>query len=245
MTGKGISISDLTFHTDLSQLDLNKAKGISPVLSHISSPASVTGSGVPTHITGIVSIHLTNLEIGAPGVLTASGEAALTDCVIEHFNIVKEVLFYTLGTIPGLFEVAGNFFNGVLNNKLGGDNTIIEKARAQFSIQKHTLFIKDSLVQTKAFDFTANGSVDGGLNTSLQTMLRLNEDVSASLKDKVNMLGSLMGDDKRIAIPARLSGVFPHLEYKPDKEFRKKAKKAFMKEGPKQIINDVLKNLLQ
>ena len=178
--------SDLTFHTNLSQLDVNQVKGASPELAHI-----------------------------------------------ENLDITKMVLSHLLGTISEFFTLPDHLLDGEVNGKL------------TFSAHDNAVSIEDSLVQTKNLDFFAKGSVDKALNTNVETVLRLGSDVSLSLAGRVEMLKFLMDENKRIAIPARVSGVFPHLEYKLDKDFRKKIKKAFKKEGPKQIINDVLNNFLR
>jgi len=94
-------------------------------------------------------------------------------------------------------------------------------------VHDKTFFIEDSLVETNILDLTAKGSVDQGLNTDLQTMLHLSGDVSAALANGFEGLKYFMDDNKRIAIGAQVKGVIPHLKYKPDKDFRKKSKKAF------------------
>ena len=73
--------------------------------------------------------------------------------------------------------------------------------------------------------------MDQGLNMDMQTMLRLNNDVSAALVNEFEGLKYFMDDSKRIAIGASLKGVIPHLKYKPNKDFRKKSKKVLIEEG--------------
>jgi len=219
-----VTISDLTLRTDLAQLDAHEVKGLSPGLAHIS---------VPTHLTGRISIDLAHVEMGTSTPLTAAGRLTLTDGVIENFDITQMILSPVLGVISEIFALPEHFIDGPLNGQW------------TFSVHDSAVFIENSLLQTKNFDFTAQGSVDKGLNTDLQTMLRLGGDVSLSLAGRVKMLQYVMDDNKRIAIPAHLSGVFPHLEYKLDKDFRKKIKKAFKKEGSQQMINDVLNNFLR
>jgi len=124
-----------------------------------------------------------------------------------------------------------NLLSGQLKETLGADDTIIEKAEAKFSFHDKTIFIDDSLVKTNIFELTAQGSMDQGFNMDMQTMLHLNEDVTAALVDKLEGFKYLMDDSKRIAIGASLKGVIPHLKYKPNKDFRKKSRKALMQEG--------------
>jgi hypothetical protein len=110
-------------------------------------------------------------------------------------------------------------------NKLGAQDTVIEKAETDFSLHDRTVFIDNFLVKTNIFEFTAKGSMDQGLNMDMQTMLYLNGDISAALVNEFDGLKYLMDDSKRIAIDASLKGVIPHLKYKPNKDFRKKGKK--------------------
>jgi hypothetical protein len=171
--------------------------------------------------------------MGTSGALTAGARLTLTDCVMENFAITQMILSPALGTIAEIFALPDHFLDGPLNGQCA------------LSVHDGAVFIEDSLLQTKNFDLTLRGLVDKGLNTDLQTTLRLGSDVSFFLAGKVKMLQYVMDENKRITIPARLSGVFPHLAYKLDKDFRKKIKKAFAKEGPQQMINDVLNNFLR
>jgi AsmA family len=145
----------------------------------------------------------------------ANGKVIITDGVIKNFNILKTVLSHTLG----VFGMDGFI------NKLGAQDTVIEKAEAEFSLRDKTVFIDNFLIKTNILEFTAKGPVDQGLNMDMQTMLYLNGDVSAVLVNELDGLKYLMDDSKRIAIDASLKGVIPHLKYKPNKDFRKKGKK--------------------
>jgi len=180
-----------------------------------------------------MSLHLTDLQTSASGGLTVGGELMLTDVVIENFNMAQALLSQTLGSFSGILESVDNFIDGKLNGKAG------------FSIHDRSVFIPDAWIKTKSFELTAKGSVDQGLNTNLQTSLVLDESVCVPLAAKVRMIEYLMDDNKRLTIPAQVSGVFPRLEYKMEKDFRKKIKKAFKKEGAGQVINDVLSSFLR
>jgi len=135
----------------------------------------------------------------------------------------------------GFFEEMGanldNLFNGQLKDKLNAKDTFIQQAEAKFAYHDKTLFISDSLVKTNILDLTAQGSVDQALNLDLQTVLHLNEDISAVLTDEFSGLKILYDNSNRIAIDATLKGTIPHLKYKPNKDFRKKSRKALMQEG--------------
>jgi hypothetical protein len=146
----------------------------------------------------------------------AGGDILITDGIIKNFNIIKIILSHTLGVFGGM--------DGSIN-KLGAQDTVIEKAEVGFSLHDKAVFIDNFLIKTNIFEFTAKGPVDQGLNMDMQTMLYLNGDISAALVNKLDGLKYLMDDSKRIAIDADLKGVIPHLQYKLNKDFRKKGKK--------------------
>jgi len=220
LSKRSFQIGDLRLHADLSQLDI---KDVSPQMTE--RPAI-------KNIRGQVQLNLAQMEIGDSGDLKASGELIITNAIIKNFNIIKSILSPMMRGVMGGME--GYF------DKLGGEDTIIDKATAQFSIHDKTVFIDSFTIKTNIFEFTAKGSIDQGLNTDLQTMLHLNSDVSASLVGTLTGLKFLYDDTNRIAIGASLKGVIPHLKYKPDKDFRKKGKKALIEEG-----GNFLKNFLQ
>lgn len=157
-----------------------------------------------------------------PGGPTAEGEIRLQDGIIKDFNVFEVILSRTLRVFGSLDAILG---------KLGTQDMFVDKATAQFSVHDGTVFINDSLIQTNIFELTAQGSVDRGLKMDMQTMLHLNADVSADLVNAVDGLQFLMDDSKRIAIGGNVSGVIPHVKYKPNKEFRKKSKKALISLG--------------
>ena len=184
-------------------------------------------------MTGIMHLHLTGLQTLASGAVTGDGDVLLSDVVIENFNIAQALLSRTLGSFSGIFESLDHLIDGALNGKAG------------FSFHDGSVVVEDAWLKTSSFELTAKGAVKPDLNTSLQTVLRLDGSVCVPLAAKVKMVEYLMDDHKSISIPAELSGIFPHLEYKMDKDFRKKIKKAFKKEGAAQVINDVLSNFLR
>jgi len=222
LSKRSVRINDLSLHTDLSRVDIEQLKGISPAISD---------NRALSPIRGVVQLNMAHLEIGASGDFEGNGDIVITGGVIKNLNIIKTVLPPTLGAFGGM--------DGFID-KLGVNDTVIEKAEAKFSFHDKIVFIDDSLIKTNIFEFTAKGSVDQGLNTDMQTMLHLNKDVSAALINEFDGLKSLCDDSKRIAIDASLKGIFPHLKYKPNKDFRKKSKKFLIEEG-----GNFLKNFLR
>jgi AsmA family len=193
----------------------------SPLVFKSISP-QLPDSPIFKHITGVVQLNMAHLELGTSGNVEASGDIIITDGIIKNLNIINTVLIHTLGVIRGMDRI---------KDKLGAGDTIVEKAEAKFSFHDKVVYLDDSVIKTNIFEFTARGSVDQGLNTDMQTMLHLNTDISTALVNDLEGLKSLCDDSKRIAIGASLKGVIPHLKYKPNKDFRKKSKKALIEEG--------------
>jgi len=206
--------------------------GAAPLLLKGISPGD-PDSPIFKNITGVVQINMSGLQMGPSSGPTASGDINLTGGVFKNFNLIKTALSHTLGVFhPGLWPVeAGSGNMDAMIDKLGADDTIIDQLHARFSYHDKTLFIDDSLIKTNIFEMTAKGSIDQGLNLDMQTKLHLNTDISASLVNELDGLKYLMDDSNRIAIGGGLKGRIPHLKYKPDKDFKKKSKKAFIEEG--------------
>jgi len=219
---RSIQISDLSLSMDMSQVDINLLKGISPHLFDRS---------VFKNISGVVQLNMKRLEIAPAKDLNAQGELFITGGIIKDFNIIKMVLSHTLGTFGWMEGNIEDHLNDPLKDKLKAEDTIIEKANIKFSFHDRGVFIDDFLLKTDILEFSAKGSVDHGANMDMQTMLHLNGDISAALVNELDGLKYLLDDSKRIAIDADLKGVIPHLKYKPNKDFRKKSKKALMQEG--------------
>ncbi len=220
LSKRSVQISDLSLHMDLSHLDRDQLKGISPEIPQ--------DSPVFKNISGVVQLNLAHLGTGSSGDFETNGDIAITGVVIKDFNIINEVLSHTLGVFGNVESVIDNLLNGRLKDALGAKDTVIEKAGAQFSYHDKTVFIDNALVKTNIFEFTAQGSVGRGFNMDMQTVLHLNSDVSAALANGLDGLKFLCDDDKRITIDASLKGAYPHLKYKPNKDFRKKIKRAFI-----------------
>jgi len=211
----GISLSDLKFNTDFSQLDTDRLQGISP---------DFADDPILKNIAGVLQLNLARLETDASGNIVANGDVAVTGGVIRNFNIIKELLSRTLGAFEGDID---NLLNGQLKDKLEAKDTVIQKAQAQFSVHDKALFIDNSLIQTNILELSANGSMDQGLNLDMQTLLHLNADVSAAFINQIEALKYLCDDSGRIAIDASLKGDIHHLKYKPNKDFKKRMKKSF------------------
>jgi hypothetical protein len=213
LSKQSVRFKDLSLHMDLSQINIDELKGISPQMPR--SPDF-------KKITGAVQLNMPYQDNGVSGDIEANGDLIITDGAIKNFNVINTVLSHILGVVMGMDSI---------KDKLGGIDTVIEKAVVKFSFRNNAFSIEDSLIKTNIFDFTAKGTVDKGLYTDLQTMLHLNIDVSTALVNEFEGLKFLCDDSKRISIDASLKGVIPHLKYKPNKDFRKRSKKALIEEG--------------
>jgi hypothetical protein len=187
----------------------------------------ILDSSIFKNVAGAMRLNISHLDISAPADLEASGNINIASGSIKNFNFIKTILSNTLGN----FGMTGGHIDNLLSGPLGAQDTIIEKAQAGFSVRQQAFSIDDFLVRTNIFEFAVKGTVDKGLNTDLHTVLHLSSDVSAAFINEFKGFKILCDDTDRITIPASLNGVIPHLKYKPDKDFRKKSKKALMEEG--------------
>jgi len=213
-----IEISDSGLNVDFSQLDLDELKGVSP---------HMMDSPFLKNISGIVQLNVGVMDLNSSGEVKVSGDLNVIHGVIKDFNIFKIVLSQTLGTFG---DIEGKIEN-LLKDQLATKDTMIEKARAQFSYQDKVLSIGDSLLQTDMIELKAQGSVNQGMHVDLQTTLHLNNNVSDELISKIEGLKILCDESNRITMGGALQGDYPHLKYKPNKDFRKKSKRFFLEEG--------------
>jgi len=195
-------LNGLTFSKPV-QLSFN-----SPLLVFKAVAPGMADNPIFQDITGGLQLNMPDLK----------GSITVGNGVIRGLNIIKVVLAHAVGSFSGL--------DGIVN-KLGADDTIIKKAETGFSYHDKTVSIDNFLIQTNILELMAQGSVDQGLNTDLHTMLHLNTDVSAALFNQLEGLKYLCDDSDRIAIGGSLKGVYPHLKYKSDKDFKKRSKKVF------------------
>ena len=165
-----------------------------------------------------------NLDISS---LSGSARLSFSGGTIKDFNIVKTLLSFALGPFGGSINIF---------DKLIPEDFILQNGSVQLSRHDQAVFIDDLMLQTNIFEFTAKGAVDQGSNLDIQTMLHLNNDISASLVNELDGLKYLVDDSKRIAVGASLEGTISHMKYKPNKDFKKKSKKFWMREGG-QILN--------
>jgi len=209
--------------------NLNNVSLLKPFqLSFEASPLVLKGislgdpdSPVFKNIAGVVQLNMSHFVTGGPGDLVANGDIIITGGVIKNFNIINTVLSHTLGAFSGM----------EIKSKLGSADTFIKRAEVKFSLHDKNVYIDDSLIETDILEFRARGLVDQSLNTDLETSLSLNTVVSAALVNDLKGLRYFNDESNRITINASIKGVAPHLKFKPDKDFRKKSKKALMEEG--------------
>jgi len=240
----GININSIRIKdAAISFIDQNQAMPLDIWLTNINAILNVSSLSGPFHLSfdasslllksitpGIPDDPISKYIVGnvqfnmASGEFAANGDINISDGVIKNYNMIKEILSHTLGVFSGMDAAIDKL-------GLGANDTIIKKAMVQFSTHDKALVIEDSLIDTNIFELTAKGTVDLGLNLDMQTMIHLNEDVTADLVSNLEGLKYLVDDSKRIAIGGSLKGVVPHIKYKPSKDFRKKSRKALIEEG--------------
>ncbi len=198
-------------NADLNEFDLSK-----PILLSFSATSLVFKSTSPQMQDNPVFKRAAGILRFDPPRL--QGDIVISDGIFKGFNIVRAVLSRAVRSFAGLDAII---------DKIGAEDTVIEKAETKFSFHDKTVFIDDFTLKTDILEFNAQGSVGEGLNVDLQTMLHLNTANSAALVNGLEGLKYLCDDSKRIAIGGSLNGVYPHLKYRSDKDFKKKTKKVF------------------
>lgn len=215
-----VTVSGMKITADLTRLDPIELRGISP-LEGI--------RGALAKFSGRLTFNLDDLQIIPSKSVKAKGDLDAAGFEIKDFNPVKMVFSHVPLPVSGRGLDA--IVAGTVSPKLEAPDTVFDAARISFSLHDNTVFIDDALFKTGIFEFSAKGRVDRDLTTDIQTILRLSSDASGSLTGKFPGFKSLEDGSGRITMSAALKGVFPHLTYKPDKDFRKKSKKALWQEG--------------
>ncbi|MDE2027587.1 MAG: AsmA family protein [Candidatus Omnitrophica bacterium] len=154
------------------------------------------------------------------------GHVLITGAVIKNFNIIKILLSRALGNFVG-----GHIDNLLNVPQLSMPDTFIDKAEVRFSLPPQAVSIDDFLIRTNILELRAHGLIDQELNTDMQTVVHINQDISAGLIDQFGGLKYLTDGSRCIALQASLTGRIPHLRYKLSKDFRKMERKALVEEG--------------
>ena len=222
LSRRSVQLSDLKVDMDLSRLDLETLKGISPGISE---------GSIIENMAGKIQLNIAHMDINPAKDPVVNGEISVTGGVIRHFNIIKTILSHVLGVLDGLGVSIDHVLSSSLRDQSSLENTLIDKAEAKFLYHDKILFIDESTIQTNIFEFSAKGTIDRESNLDMRTVLHFNADLSEGLARELEGLKYLYDDTGRIAVGASLRGVIPHLKYKPDKDFRKKSKKMLMEEG--------------
>ncbi len=174
--------------------------------------------------------------------LTGKAKVSVTDGVIEKLNILKAVLGPTLGMVPGLADSLDQGINAKLQDKLGEDATVLQKAEAQFTIADSAATINEAVVSTKVFDVTASGRIGFDMTADIPLSIVVAQDLSAQLVKDTQGLSYLSGEDGRIRIDGRLTGLLTAPKFTPVVDLKKIGRNAIMEEGSKQLQKVIEKN---
>ena len=174
--------------------------------------------------------------------LKGQGEANITDGVVERLNILKSVLGSTLSFIPGFADTMDHLITGGLEDQLGADATVLDKAQAKFTVADKVIFIDDALAATKALEMNAKGSVGFNGQVDILTNILIREDLSARLVKKAADMGKLQDDRGRIKITGQVKGTVPDVKFVPSDEVRNVTKGAIIDQGSKKLQKIIDKN---
>ena len=185
-----------------------------------------------------LEVHVNGFSLDVP--LRVSGDAFFADGRLENFNILKTVLG-RVNIIPGLGEQIEGFLSDKMKAKLGGDDTVLDKAQVRFRVEGRQVFIDDASVQSKIFEARAQGIAAFDGTVGVDMAVSVEADLSAHLARSVPPLEGLLDAEKKIYVPGRVSGKAPDISYGPDMEYL--GKKIVSGEGVKQITKQLGKVL--
>ena len=185
-----------------------------------------------------LEVRVNDLSLDAP--LPVSGEAFFADGRLENFNVLKAVLG-RINVIPGLGEQIEGLLSETLREKLGGDTTVLDKARVQFTIRQGQIFIDDAVVQSPLFEGGIKGAAGFDGTVSMDVSFYVAKDLSQEITRSITPLQGILDQDGRLYVPGKLTGQAPKLRYIPDANYL--AKKIVTSEGVKQISQQLEKAL--
>ena len=177
-----------------------------------------------------LEVRVNDLSLDAP--LPVSGEAFFTDGRLENFNVLKAVLG-RINVIPGLGEQIESLLSETLREKLGGDTTVLDKARVQFTIRQGQILIDDAVVQSPLFEAGIKGTAGFDGTVSMDVSFYAVKDLSQEITHSITPLQGILNQDGRLYVPGKLTGQAPKVRYIPDAGYL--AKKIVTGEGVKQI----------
>jgi hypothetical protein len=175
------------------------------------------------HLAGILSVSCKGTARGGdPAMLmqsvSGSGRVSMAQWKVENLNVLREV-FQRLSMLPGLVERLQSRLPASYAEKLNARDTVLEPLEAPMTIGHGTVHLGALRLASDSFEIEGAGDV--GLNgaVAVQSMLRIEPDLSAALMRSVEELGALADAKRRLELPLMIQGTLPHVSVAPDLQY--------------------------
>ena len=214
MTASG-TVGNLTLHPKTSlRVTLEQL-----VLDHILPPS---GPDEP-QLHGQLSAAFEGAAIGKswPEInqtLLGQGQVTLKSGVVTNLNVPREI-FRQLSIIPGLVERLQARLPASYQAKLEERDTVLEPVDLPVNVNNGAIFFNDLKLVSGTFELNGKGRVglDGMLD--LQTIVRIDSDLSEAIIRSIQELQYLRNTAGQLELPVRIKGALHHVIVLPDVQY--------------------------
>ncbi|MBP7216227.1 MAG: AsmA family protein [Candidatus Omnitrophica bacterium] len=137
--------------------------------------------------------------------LSGSGSAVLKNIVLENMNVFQQVMG-KLTMFPGIAAKIESALPERYKQSLAKKDTALSDMTLAVEIDKGRLIFRDTTVTADAFSLKSNAEVGFDGSYAMEGSFLIPEDLSAAMITKVPELEYLLGADKQILFPLKLSG---------------------------------------
>ncbi len=149
-----------------------------------------------------------------PG-LEGVGTAQIEGCTLHDINLVEEALAGLTG-VPGLSVRLPEEMREKYPSIFSSGSTEFDRVDAKVEVRDGKVHIAGIKVDAKDYGLRGQGSVSLDGDLDLSTRVVLSNALSRDLIDRAKPLKHLRREDKRIAIPVKISGVLPEVSARPE-----------------------------
>ena len=147
--------------------------------------------------------------------LAGQGQISVREGVLVNFNLLREV-FQRISIVPGLVEKLLSRLPEDYKDKFAKRDTEFEPIELSFVVRNGVLLLNPFQVVADTFQLEGSGSLQGDGNLGLQTLLRIDPELSLAIIQSVNELQVLADAQGQLEIPVRIQGILPEVRVRPD-----------------------------
>ena len=216
------------FNVDVDQLPLGE------IIDQTKYPAQIKGL-----LTGNVKINGAGFTPEAMDQITGQSLFSIADGELVGVNIVQTVLGH-IKIIPGLGDAVESQLSPELRQKIGGKNTVIDKADVKTRIERSNVIIDTAELQAQGFRLSAHGNVGFDQTIAMQAELVLLKELARALMASAHEMEALADENQEIHIPVQITGKASALSIVPDMNYL--SKRILVNQGSKQLEKVIEKN---